>query len=114
MDESPYRAPRGEGATLSRPFQFSLPRLILAIAQVGPGICFLYCISQIVSGAWPIYTQEPVVIFGAMLGVPVTGASFGSALAVIMNWPTRRWCWAVAVGGTVASLVAFGAWVFTR
>ncbi len=108
MNENPYRAPIGEGATLSRPFRFSLRRPILAIAMIAPGLGILF-------GIWQIRTtQDLVVLLGALLCVPITGALFGGALAFLLNPPTSRRHWAITVGGTIASLVVFGAWIFTR
>ncbi|HVX14152.1 MAG TPA: hypothetical protein VHC22_23400 [Pirellulales bacterium] len=107
MDENPYRAPRGQGATLSRRFRFSLERPIVAIAMVASGIGIFY-------GAWQVGTQDLLVLLGALFCIAVMGALFGGALAVVLNPPTSLRNLVVAVGGTIASLVAFGAWVFTR
>ena len=108
MEENPYRAPREQGTTLSRPFQFSLRRSILAIAMVAPGIGILF-------GIWQIRTtQDLVVLFGALPCIPIAGALFGGALAVFLNPPRERESLAITVGGMIVFLVAFGAWVFTR
>jgi hypothetical protein len=75
---------------------------------VAPGTGILF-------GVWQIRTtRDLVVLFGALLCMPIAGALFGGALAVLLNPPTSRRSSAITVGGTIVSLVAFGAWVFTR